>query len=71
MARKSKTFEAWLAKEHPKMKCIAMMYDEDNKKYEALLAQRVEVPANVKVEPEDEDKFEADPRKHLLLPGVN
>jgi len=70
MVAKSRSFEVWLAAEHPEMRCIAIMYNEDSKTYEALLAKRVEVPKSVRVTLEDENKFDADPRKHLLLPGI-
>lgn len=70
MAKKNQPFDAWLSKEYPKHKCIGMAYDVDAKRYKVLVAKRVEVPKHVRVEVEDEDKYNAEPRKHLLLPGV-
>ncbi len=70
MAKKNRTFDAWLSKEYPKQKCIGMTYDADAKGYTVLVARRVKVPKHVRVEVEDEDKYSAEPRKHLLLPGV-
>jgi hypothetical protein len=50
--------------------CTALSYDIEAKRYvvTVVLTKQVKLPASVYVTPEEEDRFGADPRRHLLLP---
>jgi len=63
------TLTAWLREQ--KIKCSGLRWVE--RRYEVFVQEDdewVEVPEKVWVEPEEEDRFKANPRRHLLLPGM-
>lgn len=65
---RAQTLTDWLTRKG--FGCHALRYDAETKRYMAVVVvtKEVEVPSNVYVEPEEEDRFHANPRRHLLLP---
>jgi len=63
-----KTLVDWLR--HHDYRCVRLQYDKVKKRHlvTVLTTQLLELPASFYVTPEEEDRFDAQSRKHLLLP---